>query len=241
MYNNTPELISRAKNGDKAAREQIIEENLGLVRSIVYKFSNRGYEAEDLFQIGCMGIVKAVDKFDTTYNVRFSTYAVPMIMGEIKRFMRDDGIIKVSRSLKELSAKAFAVKEKAEKELGKSVSISEISERLGESPEKVVMAMEATLPPESIYKPVSEGDKSDIYLADKLSSNSLDEDTVVDNLTLRQHINELCERDKKLILLRYFKGKTQREISCILGISQVQVSRLEKKILTELKYKLKGA
>ncbi len=241
MYNNTPELISRAKNGDKAAREQIIEENLGLVRSIVYKFSNRGYEAEDLFQIGCMGIVKAVDKFDTTYNVRFSTYAVPMIMGEIKRFMRDDGIIKVSRSLKELSAKAFAVKEKAEKELGKSVSISEISERLGESPEKVVMAMEATLPPESIYKPVSEGDKSDIYLADKLSSNSLDEDSVVDSLTLRQHINELCERDKKLILLRYFKGKTQREISCILGISQVQVSRLEKKILTELKYKLKGA
>ena len=241
MYNNTPELISRAKNGDKAAREQIIEENLGLVRSIVYKFSNRGYESEDLFQIGCMGIVKAVDKFDTTYNVRFSTYAVPMIMGEIKRFMRDDGIIKVSRSLKELSAKAFAVKEKAEKELGKSVSISEISERLGESPEKVVMAMEATLPPESIYKPVSEGDKSDIYLADKLSSNSLDEDSVVDSLTLRQHIDELCERDKKLILLRYFKGKTQREISCILGISQVQVSRLEKKILTELKYKLKGA
>lgn len=241
MYNNTPELISRAKNGDKAAREQIIEENLGLVRSIVYKFSNRGYESEDLFQIGCMGIVKAVDKFDTTYNVRFSTYAVPMIMGEIKRFMRDDGIIKVSRSLKELSAKAFAVKEKAEKELGKSVSISEISERLGESPEKVVMAMEATLPPESIYKPVSEGDKSDIYLADKLSSNSLDEDSVVDSLTLRQHIDELCERDKKLILLRYFKGKTQREISYILGISQVQVSRLEKKILTELKYKLKGA
>lgn len=241
MYENTPELILRAKNGDKSARELIVEQNLGLVHSIVKKFIGRGYDADDLFQIGCIGIIKAVDKFDLSYNVRFSTYAVPMIMGEIKRFLRDDGIIKVSRSLKEIAAKACVTKEVMEKELGREVTVGEIAERLGESTENVVMAMDASGPTESLYKSVHQGERGDIYLIDKLAEDNGGEDGMVDRIALRQLIEKLCDRDKKIILLRYFKGKTQREISVILGISQVQVSRLEKKILNELRFKLKGA
>ncbi len=241
MSMTTAELLTKARQGDCDARRTVIEDNLSLVRSVAYKFSGRGYEAEDLFQIGCIGMVKAVDKFDASYNVQFSTYAVPLIMGEIKRFLRDDGIIKVSRSLKELSYRAFAIKESAEKELGRLVTVSEIAERLGETPEKILMAMESTLPPESIYKQICEGDSGDICLADRLADEQTDEDTMIDAITLTQHLDELCPRDRKLILLRYFKGKTQREISAILGISQVQVSRLEKRILDTLRIKLKGA
>ena len=240
MYENTPELILKAKSGDKSAREQIVKENLGLVHSIVKKFLGRGYDVEDLFQIGCIGIIKATDKFDTSYNVRFSTYAVPMIMGEIKRFLRDDGMVKVSRSLKEIAGKACAAKEHMEKELLREVTVGEIAERIGESPENVVMAFEAVSPLESLYKSVNQGEKGETYLIDKLADER-NEDTLIDKITLQQAISRLCERDRKIILLRYFKGKTQREISAILGISQVQVSRLEKKILSEMRYKLKGA
>lgn len=241
MSESTAELLIRVKEGDDRAREEIIEENLSLVRSVAYKFSGRGYEVEDLFQIGCIGMLKAVDKFDTSYNVQFSTYAVPLIMGEIKRFLRDDGIIKVSRGLKELSHKAFAVKETAEKELGRPVTVNEIAMRLGETPEKILMAMEASMPPESIYRQAGDGDNGDICLADRLADKSTDEEKIVESITLSHYIEELPPRDKKLILLRFFKGKTQREISSILGISQVQVSRLEKKILSFLQTKLNGA
>ncbi len=241
MYNNTPELILRAKNGDKSAREEIIEQNLGLVHSIVKKFLGRGYDAEDLFQIGCIGIIKAADKFDLSYNVRFSTYAVPMIMGEIKRFLRDDGMIKVSRNLKEIAGKVSITREIMEKELGRAVSVGEIAERIGESAENIVMAMDAAAPAESLYKSVHQGERGDIYLIDKLAEEDGGENGLIDKIALRQLIERLCERDRKIILLRYFKGKTQREISVILGISQVQVSRLEKKILNELRFKLKGA
>lgn len=240
MYENTPELILKAKSGDKSAREQIVKENLGLVHSIVKKFLGRGYDVEDLFQIGCIGIIKATDKFDTSYNVRFSTYAVPMIMGEIKRFLRDDGMVKVSRSLKEIAGKACAAKEHMEKELLREVTVGEIAERIGETPENIVMAFEAVSPLESLYKSVNQGEKGETYLIDKLADDK-DEDALIDKITLQQAISRLCERDRKIILLRYFKGKTQREISAILGISQVQVSRLEKKILSEMRYKLKGA
>ena len=240
MYENTPELILKAKSGDKSAREQIVKENLGLVHSIVKKFLGRGYEMEDLFQIGCIGIIKAADKFDMSYNVRFSTYAVPMIMGEIKRFLRDDGMVKVSRSLKEIAGKACAAKEHMEKELLREVTVGEIAERIGETAENVVMAFEAVSPLESLYKSVNQGDKGETYLIDKLADDD-NEDSLIDKITLQQAISRLCERDRKIILLRYFKGKTQREISSILGISQVQVSRLEKKILNEMRYKLKGA
>ncbi len=241
MYENTPELILRAKDGDKSARDEIINQNLGLVHSIVKKFVGRGYDAEDLFQIGCIGIIKAVDKFDVSYNVRFSTYAVPMIMGEIKRFLRDDGMIKVSRSLKEIAGKACAVKEIIEKELGRAAGINEIAERIGESRENVIMALDAVSPTESLYKSVHEGERGDIYLIDKLADENCGEEILVNSIALRQLIEKLCDRDRKIILMRYFKGKTQREISDILGISQVQVSRIEKRILNELKFKLKGA
>ena len=241
MYENTPELILKAKNGDKSARDEIIKQNLGLVHSIVKKFLGRGCDAEDLFQIGCIGIIKAVDKFDVSYNVRFSTYAVPMIMGEIKRFLRDDGMIKVSRNLKEIAGKACAVKEVMEKELGRAASVSEIADKIGESQENVVMALDAVSPTESLYKSVHQGERGDIYLIDKLADEDGGEDFLIDSIALRQLIEKLCERDKKIILLRYFKGKTQREISDVMGISQVQVSRIEKRILNELKFKLKGA
>ena len=240
MYENTSELIVKAQKGDKASREQIVEENLGLVHSIVKKFLGRGYDAEDLFQIGCIGIIKAVDKFDTSYNVRFSTYAVPMIMGEIKRFLRDDGMVKVSRNLKEIAGKACAVKETMEKELSREVSISEIVDRLGETTENIVMAFEAVMPTESLYKSVNQGERGEMFLIDKLSYDT-DESKLIDEISVRQLVSGLCDRDKKIILLRYFKGKTQREISEVLGISQVQISRIEKKILSEMRYKLKGA
>lgn len=241
MYENTPELILKAQNGDKSAREEIIEQNLGLVHSIVRKFLGRGYDADDLFQIGCIGIIKAADKFDTSYGVRFSTYAVPMIMGEIKRFLRDDGLIKVSRTLKETASKVSVTRDIMEKELGRAVSIGEIAERIGESTENVVMALDATSPAESLYKSVHQGERGDIYLIDKLAEDTDGEDGLVDKIALRQLIGKLCLRDRRLIMLRYFKGKTQREISAILGISQVQVSRIEKRILNELRFKLKGA
>ena len=240
MYENTPELILKAQRGDRSAREQIIKENLGLVHSIVKKFMGRGYDAEDLFQIGCIGIIKAVDKFDTSYNVRFSTYAVPMIMGEIKRFLRDDGAIKVSRNLKEIAVKVGRAKETLEKELCREASISEIAEKTGETKENIIMAMEAASPLESIYKCVNQGEKGETYLIDKLSKGE-SEDKLVDEISVRQLISKLCERDKKIILLRYFKGKTQREISKVMGISQVQISRIEKKILSDMRTKLKGA
>lgn len=241
MYENTPELIERAKSGDRRAREEVITGNMGLIHSVVKKFLNRGYDADDLFQVGCIGIIKAMDKFDFSFNVRFSTYAVPMIIGEIKRFLRDDGMIKVSRSLKEVSAKAYAVKEKMENELGRAVSIAEIADRMKEPVESVVMAMEATASPDSIYRTVGETEKNDVYLLDRLADKSGNEDKLIDNLALKQLINQLCDRDKKIIILRYFKGRTQREISCELGISQVQISRIEKKIIGQLRTKLKGA
>lgn len=241
MYENTPDLIKKAKTGDAESREKIIEQNLGLVHSVVKKFLNRGYDPEDLFQIGCIGIIKAVDKFDLSFNVRFSTYAVPMIMGEIKRFLRDDGMIKVSRNLKEIAYKAYTAKEMIEKETGRTAGISEISERIGESVENLVMAMEATLPAESFHKPIGDGEKSDVYLVDKLADSATGEEKLINEITLKHLIEGLSERDKKIIILRYFKGKTQREISCVLGISQVQVSRIEKKILCDFRCKLKGA
>lgn len=233
------ELIVRARNGDREAREKLIEANLGLVHSVVKKFLGRGYEADDIFQIGCIGIIKAADKFDVAYGVKFSTYAVPMIMGEIKRFMRDDGLIKVSRSLKETAARACRTKEELEKNLGREPTVGEIAVKLGEDVEDVVMALEASAPAESLHKTVYSGERGDIYLIDKLSDEDGNEDELVDKIALNAAISRLNERDRRIIALRYYKGKTQREISSALGISQVQVSRIEKRILGELKEKVR--
>lgn len=237
---DTMELIALAKTGDKQAQAQVVEENLGLVWSVVKKFSGRSYEADDLFQIGSIGIIKAIQNFDLSFGVRFSTYAVPMIMGEIKRFLRDDGVIKVSRSLKELASKARITKEMMEKELCREPTVGELAARLGVEAGDLIMAMDASAQPESLYKTIHEGDRSDIYLMDQLASAD-HEGGMVDKIALSELVEQLDDRDKRIIYLRYYKGKTQMEIARLLGISQVQVSRLEKKILFRLREQLKEA
>lgn len=228
------ELIKKAKAGDRAALDKIVSENTGLVWSVVRKFANRGYEFDDLFQIGSIGLIKSVKNFDLSYDVKFSTYAVPMIMGEIKRFLRDDGIIKVSRHLKELSMKIRLATEKLEANLGREPKISEIAKYLGESVEDISLAIDASYAPESLFKTTFENEKNPIYLIDKVFKKN-DEEEMIDKIELKNAIASLDERDKKIIILRYFKGKTQTEIASMLGISQVQVSRLEKKILSGMK------
>lgn len=235
----TLELIKKAKTGDKQAQSLLVERNVGLVWSIVKRFQNRGYETDDLYQIGCIGLIKAINKFDDSFDVKFSTYAVPMIIGEIKRFIRDDGIIKVSRSLKELSNRIRVTKEIMTKELGHEPSINEISVRLDVAAEELVMAMEANCMPESLYNTVGESDSSNVLLIDKLNNESNDEEVdLVDKIDLRLVLNTLKPREKQIIVLRYFKEKTQVQIAKMLGISQVQVSRIEKKILDEIKKKI---
>jgi RNA polymerase sporulation-specific sigma factor len=234
------ELINKAKNGDKQAQSIVVEKNIGLVWSMVKRFQNRGYETEDLFQIGCIGLIKAINKFDDSFEVKFSTYAVPMIIGEIKRFIRDDGIIKVSRSLKEISNRARITREVMTKELGREPTISEMSVRLNIAVEELVMAMEAGCTPESLYSTVGEGDNSPVLLIDRVDceSNTNNELDLIDKIALRQVLDTLNVREKQIIILRYFKEKTQVQIAKMLGISQVQVSRIEKKILVEIKQKI---
>jgi RNA polymerase sporulation-specific sigma factor len=245
------EMIKLAHNGDKEARDLLVNENVGLIWSIVKRFSGRGYEMEDLFQIGCIGILKAIDKFDITFNVQFSTYAVPMITGEIKRFLRDDGIIKVSRSLKENNYKISKAVGELSIKLNREPTIEEIAEKLEMSSEEIIMTMEANIEVESIHKTIYQNDGNEIYLVDKISkdgiSNSIEninisEDTEKDNLinhmVLKEIIEKLDPREKELIILRYYKDKTQVEVAKVLGISQVQVSRMEKKILLKMRKNL---
>jgi RNA polymerase sporulation-specific sigma factor len=235
----TLNLIRKAKAGDREAQAALVEGNMGLVWSIVRRFQNRGYEGEDLFQIGCIGLIKAIHKFDYSFKVKFSTYAVPMIIGEIKRFIRDDGMIKVSRSLKEISNKARITKEILCKELGREPTIGELSERLNIPSEDIVMALEASYTPESLYSTIGDGENSPIMLIDRLNDEcSSSETEIIDRIALRQVIESLKPREKQIILLRYFKEKTQVQIANMLQISQVQVSRIEKKILEELRNKI---
>ncbi|HEX9062397.1 MAG TPA: RNA polymerase sporulation sigma factor SigF [Clostridia bacterium] len=237
--NKIYELIDRAKNGDKLAQSIMVENNVGLVWSIVKRFQNRGYETEDLFQIGSIGLLKAVKKFDSSFGVKFSTYAVPMIIGEIKRFLRDDGIIKVSRSLKELNGKIRATKEIMIKELGREPSVNELSEHMGIAAEELVMAMEASNAPESLYNTVMEGDSAPVLLIDRIDSEGNgDEPDMIDRIALRQILETLKPREKQIIVLRYFSEKTQAQIAKLLGISQVQVSRIEKKVLQDIRNKI---
>lgn len=233
------ELIRKSQAGDKDAREKLVLNNVGLVWSIVRRFINRGHEPDDLFQIGVIGLIKAIDKFDLSFEVKFSTYAVPMIMGEIKRFLRDDGIIKVSRSLKENAGKIKGAREKLTYQFGREPTIEEISDDLDLPREDVVMALESNTEVDSLNKTIYRGDGNSIYLIDKLEDEAADEsDLVIDKLDLKETIESLDEKDQKIILLRYFQDKTQTEIAEELGISQVQVSRLEKKILTKMREKM---
>lgn len=235
---DTMEYIKRAHLGDKDARDLLVTENMGLIWSIVRKFSNRGYELEDLFQIGSIGLMKAIDKFDLEMDVKFSTYAVPMIAGEIRRFLRDDGMIKVSRPLKELAMKAGMARERLEYSLGREPTIEEIAREVGASREEVAASIEAGAEVESIYRPLNSEDESGGYLLDKLSGSSLENERLLNRIVLTEVLKGLKPQEQQIIIARYFENKTQTVIANDLGISQVQVSRLEKRILKELREKL---
>ncbi|MBO5371230.1 MAG: SigB/SigF/SigG family RNA polymerase sigma factor [Lachnospiraceae bacterium] len=229
-------LIKQAHEGDKEAREKLISDNMGLVWSIVRRFEHRGHEKEELFQIGCIGLMKAIDKFDTGYDVRFSTYAVPMIMGEIKRFLRDSSMMKVSRSLKENGWKVKKASDALSQRLGRDATMQEISVEVGLSVEEIVEAIEANEEVVSIYQPVYQSDDSEIYLVDQVSGGGMPKtEELVNHLLLEQLLAELNEEEKELIDLRYFKEMTQSQIALKLGISQVQVSRMERRILLRMK------
>lgn len=233
-------LIARSQAGESDAREVLIEKNLGLVHHIVKRFAGRGYDTEDLFQIGCIGLMKAIDKFDLEQGVKFSTYAVPMIMGEIKRFLRDDGLVKVSRTIKENAYKVKTARQALQMEQGREPTFQEVAARTELSREDVMLATEASMPVESIYASVSLQDGSEIYLLDRIVTSGSDknrEENLLNHMLLEQLMQELDEREEELIRLRYFREKTQAQVATVLGISQVQVSRLEKKILMRLRQK----
>ena len=232
---NNAELLDRAAEGDEVAKNELVEQNLGLVHSIVKRFIGRGTDAEDLFQIGCIGLISAVNRFDKSFGVTFSTYAVPVIIGEIKRFLRDDGIVKVSRSLKETAAKATYLREKIIKKTGKEPSITELASELKVDVCFLSEALDSQLQPKSIYQTADNGDKTQSTLADTISCNDDPIGDMLDRVLLHQAAKILSERERKIIYLRYFKRKTQSQVSEKMGISQVQVSRLEKKILTKLR------
>lgn len=234
-HEETIELIKKSQSGDSEAKERLVEHNLGLIRSVLKGFLNRGHDIEDLFQIGSIGLLKAIDKFDDSFDVKFSTYAVPMIIGEIKRFLRDDGIIKVSRSLKQVAGMAKFAQENLYKVLGREPTIQEISDEIGIEKEEIVMALESSYQPEYLYEVIHQNDGSPLYLIDKLSMDSDEASDLVDNIMLKDVLNDLKPRDRQVIILRYFKDKTQVEVASLLGISQVQVSRIEKRIIQDIR------
>ncbi|MBP3351803.1 MAG: SigF/SigG family RNA polymerase sporulation sigma factor [Lachnospiraceae bacterium] len=233
-------LIARAQQGDKEAREVLIEKNLGLVHAIARRFVGRGVEAEDLFQIGTIGLIKAIDHFDLSYEVKFSTYAVPLISGEIKRFLRDDGPLKVSRTLKEQAMKINLVRQRLQGKWGREPTLQEIAAEAMLSVEEIVAATEADYQVESIYASVYGNDGSEMILADMLGKEDEEKEALLNRMLLNQLLEQLDEKESELIRLRYFQDKTQTEVARLFGISQVQVSRMEKKILLNMRTKAQG-
>lgn len=228
-------LIERSHAGDKEARKTLVEENMGLVYSIVRRFAGRGCEMEDLIQLGSIGLLKAIDKFDPSFDVRFSTYAVPMITGEIKRFLRDDGLIKVSRTLKETAMKVCVTREQLEKKKGREPTLEELSEETGAAVEEIVLAMESAAEVESIYKTIYQGDGTAILLMDRLEDKKDPGEELLNHMVLGQLLDSLEEKEKRLIEMRYFEEKTQVQVAQALSMTQVQVSRMEKKILLKMR------
>lgn len=233
-------LIERSHHGDKEAREQLVEENMGLVWSIVKRFAGRGTDVEDLFQIGAMGLIKAIDKFDTSFEVKFSTYAVPMIAGEIKRFLRDDGLVKVSRTLKENCWKIKRESEQFRQQKGREPTLEEVSGLTGLDREEIAMALESSAEVESIYKSIPQKDGSEVCLLDRIEGQSQGSGMhqLLNKVVLEQLLAELPDMERRLIIMRYLQEKTQSEVARVLGVSQVQVSRLEKRILRQMRDKL---
>lgn len=234
----TMRLIAMAHEGDKDARDQLVMDNVGLIWSIVRRFQGRGYEMEDLFQIGSIGLIKAIDKFDMSYEVKFSTYAVPMITGEIKRFLRDDGMIKVSRSIKEMGARVKQAREALSFSMGREPTIEEIAQNVGASREEVAASIEAGAEVESLYKTINKNDESSIYLIDKIEEENQAQDHLLNQMVLKELLTTLGDKERELIVRRYFENQTQTQIAHALNISQVQVSRMEKKILKQLREKI---
>lgn len=229
------ELIIRAQKGDRDATTQIIEKNSGLIWSVVRKFSNRGVESEDLFQLGAIGILKCVNKFDMNYQVKFSTYAVPMIMGEIRRFLRDDGLIKISRPIKELSIRVKYAEENFLKDNDRAPTLMELSKILDANIEDIIVAMESNREVESINGSAFKSEDSKITLEEKITDKSNTEENLINKLVLNQIIEKLDDKEKQVIRLRYYNDKTQSEVATIVGVSQVQISRIEKKILQKIR------
>lgn len=233
----TLELLEKVRLGDEQAKEEVVKENLGLVWSIVHRFKNSYYDKEDLFQIGCIGLMKAINHFDTSYNVQFSTYAVPIIMGEIKRYFRDDGTIKVSRSLKELNIKVTKAKEKLQNETNEEPKVEQIAQYLQVDVQDVVEAIDSSYYPTSLNEPIYEKDGSTISVEDRIVDKK--DDMWFEKIALEMEMEKLDEKEKMIIYMRYQLDYNQEAIAKRLGISQVQVSRLEKKIVTKLRTRLK--
>lgn len=229
-------LLDRVKNGDKKAREELISGNLRLVLSVIQRFTNRGENLDDLFQVGCIGLMKAIDHFDTGHMVKFSTYAVPMIIGEVRRYLRDNNPVRVSRSLRDTAYHAMLAKERLSMQTGREPTVEEIAKELDIKKENVVIALEAVVDPVSIYEPVYSGGGDTIYLCDQIGSDEDDGDWL-DEIVLKESIRNLPDREKKILSMRFMRGMTQTEVADEIGISQAQVSRLEKSALSSLKHK----
>lgn len=228
------ELLRKAHSGDKSAREELIKGNLRLVLSVVQRFSNRGENMDDLFQVGVIGLIKAIDNFNLELNVRFSTYAVPMCIGEIRRYLRDSDSIRVSRSMKDTAYKAMQIKERLTNELGREPTVEQIAKELGMKKSDVVLALEAIVEPVSLYEPVYSDGGDTIYVMDQVGDNNTDSDWI-DEIMIKDEIKNLDPRERNIMYLRFMQGKTQMEVAKEVGISQAQVSRLEKNALRRIK------
>ena len=234
----TRELLVKSRNGDSAAREALIYGNLRLVLSVIQRFGNRGENPDDLFQVGCIGLIKAIDHFDVEQGVQFSTYGVPMIIGEVRRFLRDNNSVRVSRSLRDTAYKAIQCKERLTAEKNREPSIEEIAQALSMRREDVVLALEAIVEPISLYEPVFDHGGDAIYLMDQVGDHSGDGDWL-EEIAVKQAIQNLSQREKRILSLRFLEGKTQMEVAGVIGISQAQVSRLEKGALNKIKKELR--
>lgn len=236
MYENKVEDILKAQSGNQEKMTELITNNSNLIWSIVTRFKDRGYEIEDLYQIGCIGFIKSIKKFDKNFEVKLSTYAVPYILGEIKRFIRDDGPVKISRSLKELSCKIRLIQKEHFEKNGQDIKIEELAKILKVEKEEIIIAIDSMNSVESIDKNINDSD--DLSLLDKIKNNKDEEKEIIDKIVIKDLISNLDEKSKKIIMLRYYRGKTQSQIANLLGTTQVQISRLEKKILNKMKQEL---
>lgn len=234
-YKKSTELLERIKSGDESARDEFIQANLRLVLSVIQRFSNRGEQPDDLFQVGCIGLIKAIDNFDLSHNVRFSTYAVPMIIGEIRRFLRDNSSIRVSRSLRDTAYHAMQVRSRLVDEKGVEPSLNEIAAELGVPESDVVFALDAISDPISLNEPIFRDDGDAVYIVDQVKDDTADDNRWLDGIAISTGMSKLSERERKILQLRFFNGKTQTEVAKSVGISQAQVSRLEKAALARMR------